>query len=526
MTARGAAWPDPYAGTQARIGVGADDLPQTVDVVVAGMGVTGAGAALDAASRGLSVLVVDAHDVAHGTSRWSSKMVHGGLRYLAKGQFGVAHESAVERGTLMEVTAPHLTHPMPLLLPLHAGTSGFQGALARTGFVAGDLLRRAARTDGETLPHPRRVSATEALTLAPDLRTVGLRGALMSWDGQLEDDARLVTTLTRTAVAHGAVARTRVRVVRASRTEVLLRDEQTGATRTVRTHAVINATGVWADTLAPQIRLRPSRGTHLVLRQSSLPGLHVSVTVPIPGTFNRFALVLPQPDGLIYVGLTDEPAPGPVPDVPQPTEAEIGFLLDVVGAAFSRPLRRTDVVGAYAGLRPLLDSGGGATADLSRRHAVLTAANGVVTVVGGKLTTYRQMAQEAVDAALATTTLTAGPCRTRALPLLGAAPRPALAEIESPARLVRRYGTEAALVLDNALRVSNLSEEELLAEVSHDIPLTLAELIFGATHEGARTVEDLLHRRTRVGLVPADAALAVPTAQRALRLALAAPLAH
>ncbi|MGN0065126.1 MAG: glycerol-3-phosphate dehydrogenase/oxidase [Nocardioides sp.] len=529
-------WPAPAAGAEARIGVGSDHLPDEVDLVVAGLGVTGAGVALDAASRGLTVLAVDASDVAHGTSRWSSKLVHGGLRYLAKGQVGVAHESAVERGVLMEVTAPHLSHPMPLLLPLHAGTSATHGSVARLGFVAGDLLRRAARTDVETLPHPRRVTATEALSMAPELRTAGLRGGLLSWDGQLEDDARLVTTLVRTAVAHGAVARTRLRVLEASGTQVLLRDELTGATHVVRTRAVVNATGVWADDLVPEIRLRPSRGTHLVLRGEALGGLRVSVTVPIPGTFNRYALVLPQPDGLVYVGLTDEPAPGPVPDVPQPTETEIGFLLDVVGAAFSRPLRRSDVVGAYAGLRPLLDTGTGATADLSRRHAVLTSSTGVVTVVGGKLTTYRRMAQDAVDAALEAAGtpagalaeagagaghggLNAGPCVTRSLPLLGAAPRETLAETDGPARLVRRFGTEAELVLDVARGVSGLTDDELLAPASATVPVTLAELVFGVTHEGARTVEDLLHRRTRVGLVPADLAAAVPLAERALALA-------
>lgn len=514
-----------------RITPGLAGAPAEVDLLVVGLGITGAGVALDAVTRGLSVLAVDAHDLAFGTSRWSSKLVHGGLRYLAKGQVAVAHESAVERGVLMEVTAPHLTRPMPVVAPLTSSVTRAQAALTAVGLRAGDALRRGARTHAETLPRPRRLSATETLALAPALRPAGLRGGMLSWDGQLEDDARLVTTVARTAAAHGASVRTRARVLSTqpasggtdARTHVLLRDELTGATTTVRARAVVNAAGVWAGELADDVTLRPSRGTHLVLRADALPGLQVSVFAPVPGETNRFVLVLPQPDGTVYVGLTDEPVTGPVPDVPEPTEPEIGFLLDVVSACFARQLHRADVVGAFAGLRPLLESGaaGGSTADLSRKHAVLVGRDGLVTVVGGKLTTYRRMAQDAVDAALAlpaSADLAAGPCRTRSLPLLGAAPRPALAALEQPERLVRRFGTDAALVLGNAVEVTGLDEAELLAPVADGVPVTLAELVFGVTHEGAADVDDLLDRRTRVGLVPADRALAEPAARRALEL--------
>ncbi len=283
---------------------------------------------------------------------------------------------------------------------------------------------------------------------------------------------------------------------------------------------MINAAGVWAADLVDEIRLRPSRGTHLVLREESVPGLRAAVFAPVPGQFNRFVLVLPQPDGTAYVGLTDEPAEGPVPDVPVPTEPEIGFLLDVVSAAFERPLHRDDVVGAFAGLRPLLDAGPGETADLSRKHATLVSRTGVVTIVGGKLTTYRRMAEDAVDAALAHAGIDAGACRTATLPLLGAADRVTLAGLELPARLVRRFGTDAALVLDSAREVTGLTDDELLEPGV--LGVTLAELVFGVTHEGAVDVGDLLDRRTRVGLVPADRALAVPLAERALALAGAA----
>lgn len=502
-----------------RIGPGTAGLAAAYDVVVIGLGVTGAGVALDAATRGLSVLAVDAHDLAFGTSRWSSKLVHGGLRYLAHGQVAVAHESAVERGILMETTAPHLVRPLPMLLPLTSGVSGLQAWVTHGGIAAGDLLRRAARTDRETLPRPRRIGATEALALAPGLRRAGLRGGLLSWDGQLEDDARLVVTLARTAAAHGATVRTRARVLRADGRGVVLHDGRTGAEEPVAARAVVNATGVWAGDLDPDVTLRPSRGTHIVLRPESLPGLRAAVTAPVPGSTSRFVLVLPQPDGTVYVGLTDEPADGPVPDVPEPTEPEIGFLLDVVSAAFDRGLRRADVAGAFAGLRPLLDTGRGATADLSRRHAVLTSTTGVVTVVGGKLTTYRRMAEDAVDRAVAGSGLVAGPCRTRQLPLTGAAPQDELARLEAHPRLVRRFGTDAGLVLDTARSVTGLPAAELLAPVAAGIAVTLAELVFGVTHEGAVDASDLLDRRTRVGLVAADRDLAVPAAERALALA-------
>ena len=513
-----------------RLRPGLAGAPDRVDVLVVGLGATGAGVALDAVTRGLSVLAVDAHDVAFGTSRWSSKLVHGGLRYLAGGHVAIAHESAVERGVLMDRTAPHLTRAMPIVVPLTPGVGRLQAAATGAALLAGDALRRSARTHTETLPRPRRLSATELRTLAPPLLPGGLRGGLLSWDGQLEDDARLVVTIARTAAAHGAAVRTRVRVLGTSPptagsdgVEVTVRDELTGETGTVRARVVVNATGVWAGGLADDVRLRPSRGTHLVLRGESLPGLRVAAFVPVPGEVNRFVLVLPQPDGLVYVGLTDEPVTGPLPDVPEPTEAEIGFLLDVVSTAFSRAPGRDDVVGAFAGLRPLLDvptpDGRVRTADLSRRHAVTTGPPGVVTVVGGKLTTYRRMAEDAVDAAVASAGLAAGRCVTRRLPLLGAAPRPVLAGLDQPPRLVRRYGTEAALVLASAREVSGLGGEELLAPLAPTVPTTMAELLFGLSHEGAVDAADLLDRRTRVGLVPADRRLALPAADRALQLA-------
>jgi glycerol-3-phosphate dehydrogenase len=405
-----------------------------------------------------------------------------------------------------------------MVLPLGEAVSRRQASFLYAGLVAGDALRLGAHTSRGTLPRPRRISATEARHLAPVLAP-GTRGALLSWDGQLEDDARLVTTIARTAASYGALVRTRVRASALTGSGADLVDARTGETQHVRAGAVINAAGVWAGQLVDEVELRPSRGTHLVLRGESLPGLRVALTVPVPGASNRFVFVLPQPDGTLYAGLTDEPVDGPVPDVPTPTGPEVEFLLRVVSSALARPLTDDDVVGSFAGLRPLLRAGG-ASADLSRRHAVLTSATGVVTVVGGKLTTYRRMAEDAVDAA-APTFSDAGPCRTATLPLSGAAPRAELAALAErlPARLVRRYGADAAEVLAAARSASGLGDDELLAPVADEVPTTLAELLYGVTHEGACDVDDLLDRRTRVGLVPADGLRAVPAAERAISLA-------
>lgn len=502
-----------------RITAGLRDAPVDVDVVVIGLGVTGAGVALDAISRGLSVLAVDAHDLAFGTSRFSSKLAHGGLRYLASLQVGVARESAVERNILIQRTAPHLVRPMPFVLPELEETSPGKRFVNRAGVRAGDLLRRAAGTPSSILPPPQRVTVPEALRLVPSLRTEGLRGALVGWDTQLEDDARLVITIARTAAALGAHVRTRSRVLEAYGQAVTLRDELTGETRLVRARTVINATGVWAASLVDGVKLRPSRGTHLVLRDDRLPGLAACLNARVPGTFNSYVLALPQPDGTIYVGLTDVPVEGHIPDVPEATEEEIEFLLSVLSSVLNTTVTRGDVVGTYAGVRPLLDTADGATSDLSRHHAVLVSSTGVVTIVGGKLTTYRRMARDALDRAVALAGLGAGPCRTPQLPLLGAAPRAVLDRLPEHPRLVRRFGTDAPLVLANARELTGLPDAELLAPIADGIPVTLAELVFGVTHEGACDVADLLDRRTRVGLVPTDRERAVPAAERALALA-------
>ncbi|MEV8595988.1 glycerol-3-phosphate dehydrogenase/oxidase [Streptomyces sp. NPDC052012] len=512
----------PAPGSSLSAGRRARELTDTVggpavDVLVVGLGATGAGVALDAAARGLSVAAVDAHDLAFGTSRFSSKLIHGGLRYLASAQLDVAHESAVERGVLMERTAPHLVGAQPFVLPLTPLVSRGQAALARAGFHAGDTLRLAARTARATLPPPRRLSAVETRHLAPAVRGDGLRGGLLSWDGRLTDDARLVTAVARTAAARGARILTRVRALGLTGTGARVRDELTGEEGEIRARAVINASGVWAGGLVDGIRIRPSRGTHLVLRPECLGTLPAGLHIPIPGESNRFVLVLPQDDGRVYVGLTDEPVDGDIPDVPEAPESDIGFLLDVLGSVLDVPVRRDDVVGAFAGLRPLLDTTGGdagtapRTADVSRRHAVLTSSDGVITVVGGKLTTYRRMAQDAVDAAVRERRLPAGRSATASLPLVGAAAPHVLAALPAPRRLVRRYGTEAPAVHALGVRDARLNEPVLPS-----YPVTGAELLWALRHEGALDASDLLDRRTRIGLVPADRARALDAARELL----------
>ncbi|WP_040795032.1 glycerol-3-phosphate dehydrogenase/oxidase [Nocardia higoensis] len=483
----------------------------TVDVLVVGGGVTGAGTALDAASRGLRTVLVERRDLAFGTSRWSSKLVHGGLRYLASGKVGIARESAVERGILIESVAPHLVRPLPQLVPLLPGIGRSKEAMIRAGFVAGDALRRSAGTSVATLPRSRRVAAAEALRLAPTVRRAGLRGGLQAWDGQLVDDARLVVALARTAAAEGALVLTRVAAASISGDGAVLTDTLTGESLTVRARAVVNATGVWADQLDPSIELRPSRGTHLVFDAAAFGGLSASLTVPVPGSVGRFVFALPAAHGRVYLGLTDEDAPGPVPDEPEPTEAEIDFLLDTVNPALRAPLTRADIRGRFAGLRPLLRTDDGSTADISREHAVLHSPTGVFTVVGGKLTTYRRMAQDVVDAAVAATALPATPCRTRSLPLVGAVSGAARDRIPAPPILIERYGCEATTVLALAD-----SDPALGTPVAPGMDVLGAEFAFARTHELALTSDDLLDRRSRIGLVADDRAAALAAAESAI----------
>ncbi len=478
----------------------ADNGP--VDVLVVGGGVTGTGIALDAAARGLSVVLVEKRDLGFGTSRWSSKLVHGGLRYLAKGNIGIARRSAAERGVLMTRTAPHLVRAMPQLVPLLPSMDRTARALVRTGLAAGDALRRMVGTPASTLPRSRRVSPGRAVELVPAIRREGLDGGFLAYDGQLVDDARLVVAIARTAAQHGAKVLTYVAAEQVTGHSARLTDIRGGESLDVNARAVISATGVWAGEIDPALRLRPSRGTHLVLDADVLGNPSAALTVAIPGERNRFVFAMPAQLGRIYLGLTDEDAPGPVPDVPQPSPEEIDFLLDTVNTALATRLTHAEVVGSYAGLRPLIDCGPGRTADISRDHAVIESDSGVFSIVGGKLTEYRHMAQDVLDRAVAARGLAAGPCRTADLPLVGAPANPCRAPAPPretlPASLVARYGAEAGAV------VAAATCERPTDPVADGIDVIRAEFEFAVTHEGALSAADILDRRTRIGLVAVD----------------------
>lgn len=499
----------------------ADDR-RPLDVLVIGGGITGVGVALDAATRGLRVALVEAADLASGTSRWSSKLVHGGLRYLGSGQLAIARESAVERHHLMTTIAPHLVTPLRQVVPDFGHRR--QMLAIRIGFRAGDLLRRSAGTSDQVLPPPVPMTRRETLQRCPTVRRDGLRGGVGGSDGQLIDDARLVVAVARTAAANGAAILTRVRADQVTGTSARLTDTLTGESFEVATRSVVNATGVWAGDVEPALSVRPSRGTHLVFDAATFGHPTAALTVPIDGSVSRFVFALPEQLGRVYVGLTDVDAPGPIPDVPMASDDEIDTLIGAINVALERPVGRGDVIGTFAGLRPLVDSrppipdgapvpatGADDLADVSRRHLVRVSGGTLVSVVGGKLTTYRRMAQDALDAAIASAGLDGGRCVTAATPLIGAlGPRscPTL-----PPSLVARYGSEA----EKVVRIATVDEP--LAPIADGIDVTRAEVEFALTHEGACDADDVVHRRTRIGLVAADAERVRPAVEEIVEAA-------
>jgi glycerol-3-phosphate dehydrogenase len=475
---------------------------ETVDVLVVGGGITGAGVALDAASRGLSVALIERGDLAQGTSRWSSKLVHGGLRYLAQGHPSVAWESARERAILLR-TAPHLIGSLPFLTPLDDATPAYVVSGTQAGLRAGDAMRRLAGTSRDRLPNSRRIDALEARRLVPALRANGLRGALLNWDGQLTDDAALVVAVARTAAAHGARILTYVRALELDGNGALARDELTGTELRVRARHVVNAAGVWAGTLSGAVTLRPSRGSHLLVPAERLGHPRAAFNVALEGSHSRFVFALPRPDDLVLIGLTDVPVLGEVPDETAITPEEERGMLKTISRALELPLTEDDVVGRFSGMRPLLQSSDDSTADLSRRHAVVEDPDTrVLTIAGGKLTTYRAMAADTVDAIAARDGVEAGPCVTHRTPLVGAQPRDTVTP-GIPTRLAHRYGSEAPLVAASGA----------LTPLAPDVPTTPAELRFAVQHELALSAADLLDRRTRIGLVPARRAAVLDAAR-------------
>jgi glycerol-3-phosphate dehydrogenase len=471
----------------------AADAGRTWDIVVIGGGATGLGAAVDAAARGYDTLLVEQSDFAKGTSSRSTKLVHGGVRYLKAGDVGLVLEALRERGTLMR-NAPHLVRNLSFVVPAYVWWEGpFYGA----GLKLYDLLA------GEMgLGPSRRLGVAATLKAIPTLEREGLKGGVIYQDGQF-DDARLATTLLLTLADLGGAALNYMPVegfVRASGrvTGVVARDLESGRTHTIAARAVINATGVYCDALrrlddpaaAPVIA--PSQGTHIVLDRGFQPG---ASAIMVPHTDDGRVLFAVPWHGRVVVGTTDTPV-GDTPLEPRPLAEEIDFLLEHAARYLTRDPRRSDILSCFAGLRPLVRSGAASTAALSRDHAIIAAPSGLITITGGKWTTYRSMGEDAVDRAAEAGGLPRRPSRTATLPLRGHGPR------------VRRpepwdvYGTDAS-----ALRRLARAEPALAEPLHPRLPYLAAQVAWAARHEMARTVEDVLARRTRALLLDARASL-------------------
>ncbi|MCH1868689.1 glycerol-3-phosphate dehydrogenase/oxidase [Nocardioides sp. CFH 31398] len=489
----------------------ADEL----DILVIGGGVVGTGAALDAATRGLSVGLVEARDFASGTSSRSSKLMHGGLRYLEMLDFALVAEALKERGLMLDKIAPHLVQPVPFLYPLtHRGWERFY---VGSGVALYDAMSRIAGTGD--VPLHKHLTRRGARKLAPALRKDALVGALRYYDAQV-DDARHTMFIARTAAAYGAHVANRARVVELLRegervTGAVVHDLESDRRVTVRARQVLNATGVWTDDtqgLAGQARpfhVRASKGVHLVVPKDRIR----SEVGMILRTEKSVLFVIPWGRHWI-IGTTDTDWELDKAH-PAASEADIDYLLEHVNAVLERPLTREDVEGVYAGLRPLLAGESDATSKLSREHAVSHPAPGLVVVAGGKYTTYRVMAKDAVDEAVHGLETHAGrrvpESVTEDVPLLGAEGWHALwnsrqllaersgiheARIEG---LLHRYGSLVHELIDM------VAEDPSLAEPLTGAPDHLrVEIVYAASHEGARHVDDALTRRTRLSIETFD----------------------
>ncbi|MER5323195.1 glycerol-3-phosphate dehydrogenase/oxidase [Streptosporangium roseum] len=487
-----------------------------VDVLVVGGGITGCYTALDAVTRGLTVALVERDDFASGTSSKSSKMVHGGLRYIEQGNLPLVRRSLLERQRFRR-NAPHLVQRLPFVFPVLAQDGVFDARIAK---AFEGLLWTYDLAGGWRIGRlHQRLSVPEVLARAPRLRAEQLKGGLLYYDSRT-DDARLTLTIARTAahfgatVLNGAACRGLVREggrVRGATVEV------DGREIDVRAGVVINATGVWSDTLdalsdpGHRPRIRPAKGVHIVVPWTRLP-IDGTVTVPIPGRARRATCT--RWGDVVVVGTTDTDYDGSLEHV-LCTREEMQYLLDGANTAFDAGLVPEDVVGSIAGLRPLVGGKEGATLDMSRDHRISTDAHGLVTVTGGKLTTSRHMGELVVDAALKVLGRRAR-CRTARLPLLGGAGYDAEATSATGglgAHLGQRYGTEARFVTDL------LSEDPSLAEpIVEGTAHLRAEVVYAARCELARTIDDVLSRRTRMRVFARDLSVkAAPEVGRLLQ---------
>lgn len=483
---------------------------ETFDVLVVGAGVTGAGVALDAASRGLRTALVEERDFGYGTSSKSSKMVHGGIRYLQQGDVKLVWQALRERRNLLK-NAPHLVRPLGFMIPIY--TKGglipkFLARLFRIVLFGYDLVGGAA-----IVGRHKRLTAAEALALMPTLKPKGLHSALLYYDART-DDARLTLALVRSAADHGAVVANY-----AGLTEILKdgRGKATGARVTtgagtidVSARCVVNAAGVWIDDVARtdvgpgHETMRPARGVHMTVPMSALQNRDVAVILAASGGPGS-VFVVPWGE-FSYVGTTDTDFSGPLDDL-HVFATDVDILLEHLNPSIVEPLAPETVLGGWAGLRPLLRGEDDAkTADLSRRHRISRSASDVVTIAGGKLTTYRRMAEDTVDEVLAVLGRQAA-CRTKSLALHGSRGHDKVGD----EHLRSRYGADAAAVLALVDRDPTLGEPLVPGQ-----PYLRAEAVYAAESEMVVDLDDVFSRRTRARLFARDATIEVADAVAAL----------
>jgi glycerol-3-phosphate dehydrogenase len=484
---------------------------QTFDIVVIGGGVTGAGVALDAATRGLNVALIEQRDLAAGTSSRSSKLIHGGLRYLEQLNLSLVREALQERGLLLHDLAPHLVRPVSFLYPLTRPV--WERVYAGTGVLLYDTIGGARQ-----LPRHRHLSRRKAMELVPSLRRDAMVGALRYWDAQV-DDARHTMELARTASSYGAAVAISTRAVGLLRegervVGVTVRDQEAGDEFGVLGRQVINATGVWADQIQEmagrgRIKVRASKGIHIVVPRDRIHG----DSGLILRTETSVLFVIPWGNHWL-IGTTDTDWNLDLAH-PAASATDIQYLLDHVNRVLRTPLTHEDVEGVFAGLRPLLSGESEATSKLSREHAVAQTAAGLITIAGGKYTTYRVMAKDAVDTAARSLPQRVPPCVTDRTPLLGAHGfhalwnrRHRLAD-ESGLHLTRiehllgRYGSLVTELLDLLADRPELGER-----IDGASDYLKVEAVYAASHEGALHLDDLLTRRTRISVETFDRGLA------------------
>ncbi len=495
---------------------------QRFEVLVVGGGITGAGVALDAATRGYSVALIERDDYAAGTSSRSSKMVHGGLRYLQNFDLGLVREALLERQLMVQL-APHLVYPTPFVVPtlgedrrdrrIGIGLNMYDVmATTRVGRSRREM-RSSRDTDEDAYWSPdrhRTIDGDEVTELIPSLKARDPKSAYLFYDCQT-DDARLVLTVLGEAERFGAVMLNGAEVTEVTESGgkadgVAFTESESGERIEVEADCVINATGVWADRIRPEVaeeedvpRIAPSRGTHITLDEERLPMGGGACIVPAGESRTIFALPW---YGRTLVGTTDNDFDGDIAH-PKPAEADVEYLLDAVNSYFGTALGAADITGAYAGVRPLISTGDPRkSVDISRKAELYETSSGMLTITGGKLTTWRRMAKQTVDRLVEREGREA-PCRTAEIPLgMEASPEDLRAPDgvgeEAVRQLAFRYGHAARAVLDLARE-----RPELAAPIVPGRPDLLAEAVIAARLEQVRSVADLLLRRTRLGLLAA-----------------------